>query len=221
MHAASEKFTCGASSAPRNARAPPPPYVADNGLHSCWRDVRARRFHRPGGGTHRVGALAQISRHHPAGTIHPVGLAGRRSFALRNPLRAKPSAAITGRPLGGPIVHRTTGSCASPFKLARCSVRYAFVVISPCGPPDRRRGGLAKAVVRDRDVIRPAVLVACEIVHRQAPAMALQPVHRITESVMRGIVKASRVHFRWQATGLAGTERELALAQVMVSTEAT
>ena len=94
-------------------------------------------------------------------------------------------------------------------------------LFSPCGPPDRRRGGLAKGSGERSGLVRPAVLVGCEIVHRQAPAMALQPVHRITESVMRGIVKASRVHSRWQATGLAGTERELALAQGMVSTEAT
>jgi hypothetical protein len=62
-----------------------------------------------------------------------------------------------------------------------------------------------------RHRVRSAVRLVCETVHRQAPGIALQPNYRIIESATWGVVKASRVHSRWQAAALAGTERALAL----------
>ncbi len=136
----------------------------------------------------------------------PIRSVWRRLCAARS-CAAQGPALIPGRPLGGPVVHRTTGSSASPFQPARRSVSYAFAVFRPCGLPDRRLGALATGSGEKSGLDRSAVRLFCEIVHRPAPGIALQPAHRITESVTRGVVKASRIHSRWQATGLAGTER--------------
>jgi hypothetical protein len=100
--------------------------------------------------------LARISHHCLATTADPHRLAGRLCPA-QILLREKPSAAIRGRPLGGPVVHRTTGSSASPFKPARRNVRYAFAVSQPVRParpaPRRPRDGSGEK----SELVRPAV----------------------------------------------------------------
>ena len=48
---------------------------------------------------------------------------------------------IPGRPLGGPVVHQTTGSSASPFQTPQGSESYAFAVfqsVRPARPALRR-----------------------------------------------------------------------------------
>jgi len=121
-------------------------------------------------------ALARISHHHPAATADPLGLAGRlcvaQSCYAQSPVRPSVTARSAGLSSTGRQAHPPRPSSRLDVV---CTPSPSF---SPCGPPNRRLGGLATGSGEKSGL---AVHERCGVV----PASKTQPSSKRSSSTWR------------------------------------